>query len=161
MKDQKVIIALVAAVILAGAGGFFGGMQYEKTKVPARGAFGQNGQPTNGSARVQGAGQQRMGAGAAAGLRPVTGSIISADAKSITVKLQDGSSKIILFSSTTAINKAASATATDLKAGDNVRVFGTANTDGSIAAQNIQLNPDMPTTQPGQPAPAQQGLPQK
>jgi len=126
MKNKTVIIALLI-VFVVGAGGFFAGMKYQQSKSPRFGNF-------------QGAGnrqfQQR-----AQGFRPVNGEIISADEKSITVKLQDGSSKIVILSDTTTISKSADATKADLKVGEKVAVFGTENSDGSVTAQNIQLNP--------------------
>ncbi len=73
--------------------------------------------------------------------RPISGEILSSDDKSITVKLQDGSSKIVLLSDKTQINKATSVTKLDLKSGEKVAVFGSENSDGSVTAQNIQLNP--------------------
>ena len=76
-------------------------------------------------------------------MRPVSGEILSVDANSLTVKLPDGSSKIVTFSDTTQINKADKATAADLKTGVTVAVFGTTNSDGSVTAQNIQLNPQI------------------
>jgi hypothetical protein len=71
----------------------------------------------------------------------VNGEIIAADEKSITVKLQDGSSKIVLLSDKTEINKTASTTKEDLKVGEKVAAFGTENSDGSVTAQSVQLNP--------------------
>jgi len=59
----------------------------------------------------------------------------------ITVKLPDGSSKIILLSEKTSINKASEGSVADLVVGEKVAVFGTTNTDGSVTAQNIQINP--------------------
>ncbi len=124
MKNAN-IIAVVLLIIGLG-GGFFAGMQYQKSQVP-QGANGQG---------------RRLGAGGQNGAnRPVAGDIISSDDKSITVKMQDGSSKIVLVSSSTQINKAAIATKADLKTGERVAVFGTTNSDGSVTAQNIQLNP--------------------
>ena len=73
--------------------------------------------------------------------RPINGEIISSDDKSITVKLSDGSSKIVVLGTSTVINKADQATKDDLKVGEKAAVFGTENSDGSITAQNIQLNP--------------------
>lgn len=75
------------------------------------------------------------------GGRQVIGEIISQDDKSITVKLQDESTKIVLLSDKTSINKATEVSKSDLKTGEKVGVFGTENTDGSVTAQNIQLNP--------------------
>src|SRR6185369_11294861 len=83
------------------------------------------------------------GAGGRNGFRPVTGEILNADDKSITVKMMDGSTKIVLLTSTTTYNKAAQASKSDLVTGERVGVFGTANADGSVTAQNIQLNPMM------------------
>ena len=150
MKNVSVspIILAVVAIVLAG-GAFFGGMKYQQSKAQV---FFQRdggnrimmGGPNGGNMpfgqRGQG-GPGGQGGRIGQGFRPVTGQILSADDKSITVKLMDGSSKIVLFSDTTTINKAAEATKTDLKTGETVAVFGAQNPDGSVTAQNIQLNP--------------------
>ncbi len=128
--NKNLLIMIMIGVVAAGAG-FAGGMKYQQTKTPASnrqfGGPGRNGQ----------SGQNRSG------FRPVAGDIIAVDAKSITVKLTDGSSKIILFSDTTQINKADQATKDDLKVGAKVAVFGQTNSDGTVVAQSIQLNPIM------------------
>jgi hypothetical protein len=136
MKHKSLIIAILVGVIAAGAG-FFAGMKYQQSRRPtfSRQAGGIQGART-------GVGANRMG------FRPVSGEIISADDKSITVKLQDGSSKIVLFSDKTEINKADTATKDDLKVGERVAVFGQDNSDGSVTAQNIQLNPIVRANQP-------------
>ncbi len=128
MKNSIIIAVLVTVVV--GGGAFFGGMKYQQNKQPA---FPRqfNGQQV-----------QRMGNGGNQNsFQPVNGEIISADDKSITVKLQDGSTKLVFFSDKTEINKATGATKEDLKTGEIVVVFGQKNSDGSITAQNIQLNP--------------------
>lgn len=135
MKQQMMVIALVIA-LAAGGGGFFAGTKYQQTK---RGQFF-----TRGSANFSGRGAGTMmgtGNGMRGGLRPVGGEIMKTDAKSITVKLPDGSSKIILLSEKTQINKASEATTSDLTSGAQVAVFGSENADGSVTAQNIQINP--------------------
>ncbi len=129
MKNNLAITVIVAIVI--GAGAFFGGMKYQQFKMLS--GFRQF---TNGNMIRNGTRQ-----GARIGFRPINGEIIASDDKSITVKLADGSSKIILLSDKTAINKAAEATKADLKTGEKVAAFGTENSDGSMTAQNIQLNP--------------------
>lgn len=138
MKKEFIVPVIIAAVVFAGAG-FFGGMQYQKSqKVSFRGgdgnfmmAGGQRGGGTGGQG-----GQRMMGQG----FRPVVGEIISADDKSITVKMDDGSSKIVLISDTTSINKTDPGTKTDLSVGTKVGVFGQDN-NGTITAQNIQIYP--------------------
>jgi hypothetical protein len=122
MKNNLLLIVIIS--LLIGVSGFFAGMKYQQGKQPTFSRqFG----------RERGAGRP--------GSRQTIGEIISRDDKSITVKLQDGSTKIVLFSETTVINKAVRATIDDLKNGERVAVFGTENTDGFISAQNIQLNP--------------------
>ena len=139
MKPIKPVIVLLFALII-GAAAFFGGMQYQKSQPFVRQLTEQDMQFGNGQPRQGAQGGQflrRNGGGA------VTGEILSTDENSITVKLQDGSSKIVVLSGTTTINKSADGTKDDLKTGERVAVFGTTNSDGSVTAQNIQLNPMM------------------
>jgi hypothetical protein len=142
MKNNAIVTILVAALV--GGGGFYAGMKYQASKQQT-GFFTQGGNfaGRSGGNGAGGARQGFTGRGGAAGMRPVSGEILSSDDKSMTVKLPDGSTKIVLFSDSTPINKAAAGTKTDLKTGERVAVFGTANSDGSVTAQNIQLNPQM------------------
>ena len=126
--NKTFIIITIMLVIVVGAGTFFGGMKYQQSKEPA-------------FLRQLGTAQGARTGDNRTGFRPVTGEIIASDDKSITVKLQDGSSKIVFFSDTTQINKAEAASKSDLQTGQQVAVFGTQNSDGSVTAQNIQLNP--------------------
>lgn len=125
MKNNY-LITVVLVIVFAGAG-FYGGMKYQQSQ---RGNF--SGQFGNG---------QGMMRNNRSGFRPVAGEIISADEKSITVKLQDNSSKIIFINDKTVINKAQTVNKSELKVGEKVSVFGSENTDGSVTAQNVQLNP--------------------
>jgi hypothetical protein len=137
MKVSKQnIIGIVIVIILVAAGAFFGGMKYQQAQ---RGSNFRG----NGALNTN----QRNG------FRPVNGSILSTDSKSITVKMQDGSSKIVLINDKTVINKTSEAVQGDLTVGEKVNVFGTDNSDGSVTAQNIQLNPLMRTV-PGDAAPS-------
>lgn len=130
MKNSIIITVIVALVV--GGGTFFGGMKYQQGKQPSfmrQGGTGAQGTRTGTNSRM------------GTGFRPVNGEILSADDKSITVKLQDGSSKIVLISDNTSINQASQATKNDLKVGVKVAVVGQQNSDGSVTAQNIQINP--------------------
>jgi hypothetical protein len=130
MKNTIPIIIIVLVLVCL-AGGFFGGMKYQQSKSPA---FGR---------QFAGAGAGETGGNRANGSRPVLGQIISSDNNSITVKMQDGSTKIVIVSDSTSINKAATGTKADLAVGQTVSAFGTTNADGSVTAQSIQLNPQM------------------
>lgn len=132
MKDTKMIILPIVLLIVGAALGFFGGMKYQQAKAPTSfngmgrrfGQMGGNGGPNGGM-----------------NFRPVVGEILSMDDKSITVKMQDGSSKIALISGSTAIEKTTAGAKSDLATGVRVAVIGTQNSDGSVTATSIQLNP--------------------
>ena len=73
------------------------------------------------------------------------GEVISADDKSITIKLRDGGSQIIFFTPSTPVTKSVSSSASDVAVGEQVTVSGAKNQDGSISAQSIQIRPNLPT----------------
>ena len=136
MKNKNLIITILV-LIIAGTGSFYGGMKYQQSKSPQinRQFTGQ----FNGQVNTRGG---NITNGNRNGFRPVSGEIISSDDKSITVKMSDGSTRIVLIDDKTAINKAEKAEKTDLTTGTMVAVFGTNNSDGSVTAENIQINPD-------------------
>ncbi|OGH42399.1 MAG: hypothetical protein A3H79_02640 [Candidatus Levybacteria bacterium RIFCSPLOWO2_02_FULL_36_8b] len=127
MKNNNLLIIIIVAVVV-GIVAFFAGTKYRVSQFAAgnfqNGAFRQRG--------MMGQGQN---------FRPVRGDIIGRDDKSITVKLSDGSSKIILFSDKTVYLKSSTGSKDDLKTGDKVMVIGTENSDGSVTAQDVQINP--------------------
>ena len=71
----------------------------------------------------------------------VTGEIIAKDTQSITVKLRDGSSKIIFFTTDTPVLKSVTGATNDLSLGQQIMVTGKTNTDGSITTDSIQIRP--------------------
>ncbi len=110
-------------ILVFAAGGFYGGMKYQQSKTISPERF------------------QRQNNQTANNMRPVNGEILSVDDQSVTVKLMDGSSKIVLITTSTTINKTDPATRSDLKVGESVAAFGIANSDGTVTANSIQLNP--------------------
>lgn len=133
----KKLLPIVIAFIVIGAGAFYGGMKYDQNKKQTV-AQGQNRFQQMGAAGLAGRqGGTRNGGGFTAG------EIIAKDDESITVKLQDGGSKIIFLSDSTEITKFAEGVLNDLEIGKNITVNGTANSDGSLTAQTIQLRPQL------------------
>jgi hypothetical protein len=140
--SKKIVWIVVVIVLLIGA--FYGGMIYGKGQTSTSVAGGSS--AYSGARGMRGAGG--FGGGAAAG-GSAFGQIISKDATSITVQLatptagstSQSGSKIILLDQGTKISKQSNGTLSDLAVGTNVSVAGTANTDGSISAQSIQIRP--------------------
>jgi hypothetical protein len=138
MKKHIIVVAIV--VIVACGGSFYAGMKYTQAgrqKGFANMALGGQVFERNGQG-----GAMRGGNG---GIGGAMGEVIAKDASSITIKLRDGGSKIILFSGTTEISKSVSGVPNDVAVGKSVMVSGTANQDGSITAQSIQIRPPMPS----------------
>ncbi len=132
------IMTIVIVALGVGAAAFFGGMQYQKTQATRlmQGQFrGVNGEGALGGFQGRGGnGQSTI---------PVSGEILSQDDTSITVKTQDGGSKIVILTDDTNINKSSEGSKSDLKTGEKITVFGKANSDGSITAQNVSIGGNM------------------
>jgi len=135
MNKTIVIAGLIA--LLVGIGGFVGGTYYQRSQATSR--FAQFGSGTGG----QGGQFYRRFGQAGANANVVRGQVVSTDENTVTVKLMDGSSKILVIGSSTSFMKSTSGSLSDLKAGDTVMAFGTANSDGSVTAQNVEINPPM------------------
>lgn len=166
-KQTLSIILAISAVI--GTGAFYGGMQYTESKGSggqfSRGDF-QNlsteerqqrfqelGANVGGANIRQGFGGQafggdhesgsgfgggRFGSGTY-GPGSLFGEIISQSDDTLTLKLSDGSTKIVFITSTTQITKSVDGILSDLNEGERVSVSGDENPDGSYTAQSIQL----------------------
>lgn len=81
MKTNQILLTIILVIVI-GVGAFVGGIKYQQNKRPT---FNRQNVPNNRQA----------------GFRPINGEIIASTDKSITVKLTDGGSKIILFSNST------------------------------------------------------------
>lgn len=144
MKNKKIIGAIVICLVVAGIS-FYGGMKYNSLKSSAsqlanRASFSQNG-GTRGIAGARGG----INSG---GL--VSGEILSKDDKSMTIKLNNGGSKIVFFSPSTKVEKTVDGSIVDVIVGKQITVIGVANSDGSINATSIQLRPVLVNNIPAQ-----------
>ncbi len=144
---QKKIPQIIAGILVVGALSFYGGMKYGEIKTTASGTLAQGQQRgsgqfggANGGARTGGGNRGGVGAGFA------NGEVSSADDKSLTVKMRDGSSKIIILSGSTQILKSTTGTLGDVVLGTQVTVTGNPNSDGSVTAQSIQIRPNIPNS---------------
>lgn len=133
MKINKILVISALLIVVALGGGFLAGITYEKGKSVVRNAmytFGQNGQ-------VRG----RFGGQAGQNFRPVRGEVVSLDKNSMTVKLPNGNSEIVVFGPSTQFAQSSTASASDVKTGSTVMAVGTQNSDGSVTASDVQINP--------------------
>ena len=150
-QQQTVLVHAIGIPVLLIAS-FYGGMLFEKNKTSVanlnRGAMMQ----ANGAGGFAGGTGRTGGRGAMNGAGGfASGDILSKDASSLTIKLRTGGSKIVLFSDKTQVVEAVQGSVDDLAVGGSVTITGTANADGSVTAQSIQIRPA--TTAPA-PTPA-------
>jgi hypothetical protein len=150
VKRSSTIVLAVAVGVVALAAGLFGGMSYGKGHPSVETAMetvsnltpeqmAQLGTSGGGFPGGGFPGGARGGGNGNAGGGFTAGSIVSNDGSTITIKMNDGSTKFVLYSGSTTIRKSAEGTSADLVAGENVVVTGSANSDGSITATQIQL----------------------
>ncbi len=149
---KKIIPILVLSILIVGVGAFYGGMKYQQSKGSPGNFFGQNFQNMSAEQRQQFAqgnasGSFRQGAGRMVGSGFLSGQVISKDEQSLTLKMQDGSSKIVFFSDATKISKTTEGTVSDISQGDEITIIGQQNSDGSYTAQTIQQGNAFPRTQ--------------
>jgi hypothetical protein len=126
---MKKIISLSLLITAVAGAAFYGGLRYDKSQSPASAGVGAGG-------RGNFQGRQRDGGGVG---NFTGGPIISMDDKSVTVQTMNGGSKIVFFSGATKIMKSVDGSPADLATGKQVTITGTANPDGSMTAETIQL----------------------
>jgi len=130
---KKNLILILIALIIVGAGGFFGGMKYGESQAlknltpeKMREIF----QQTRGQFQTQ---RQRMAQGF------IVGEVISKDEKGLTIKLPDGSTRIVFLSESTQILKSVQGNIQDIEIGKQVIVSGEQTTEGFLTAKTIQI----------------------
>ena len=134
--NGKIIAIFIVAVIIIGGASFYAGTTYQSSQrpryVPMGGQFGgmqDQGGTGSGPGRFSGQG----------GGTPFSGEVVEKDDKSVTIKLQDGTSKTVTITGSTTINKTAKGSVSDIKQGERIFVMGTENSDGSVEARTVQI----------------------
>ncbi len=141
----KKIIPIIIALVIVGGGAFYGGMKYGQSTrqnfaKQNLGGSSQNFQNLSQEQRQQ-LSQGRTGG---AGANFLNGEVIAKDEQSLTLKMQDGGSKIVFFSDSTKISKTTEGSINDVEVGKTLSVGGKQNSDGSFTAETIQLSPLTP-----------------
>lgn len=135
MKNNLVKTIVIAIVV--GALGFYGGIQYQESQ---KASFSRNNQAFPSGANQQGTDR---GQRSAMGVGPVSGEITKIDENTITIKTNDGSSKIVIYSTSTKVNKTSEGSISDLKVGGQIMTIGSTGSDGTITAQSISIGNQM------------------
>ena len=149
MQNKNIVISVIVCIVIAGIS-FWSGMKYDASKssvnqlsnINSRG--GQGGFNQNSGGKSQG-----MRGGTNGGMNNggfISGEIISKDANSMTIKLRDGGSKIVLLSPSLKVEKTVDGTVSDVVIGKSVMITGTPNPDGSVSAASIQMRPTFPVS---------------
>jgi len=141
LKISTGIIVVLSVTLIAFYAGFTYG-QGKKTAFNDDNAPRFNGQQNQRAANPQGIKKGNQD------INLTAGEIISKDDKSLTVKLNDGGSKIIFLSASTTVSKMVGGDINDLTVGTSISVTGKTNSDGSANASSIQIRPTLPD-QPG------------
>ncbi|MDD5073939.1 MAG: hypothetical protein PHR64_03015 [Candidatus Shapirobacteria bacterium] len=128
MKKNSLILIIVVAIGIGGLA-FWGGVQYQKKQV-GNPQFGQF------SDRVR---EMPVRNGASGLGQVINGQIISAEDETITLKTQEGNTKIVIYANSTLINKTSQGSFEDLKVGEQIMVVGSEDASGMITAQNISI----------------------
>jgi len=131
--NQKNNLVWIVIIVLIAFASFYGGITYNKSKGVAAILATRSNRPA-GQFGGQNTGN-RNGGGFTAG------EILSMDTQSITIKLQNGGSKIIFYTNKTPVSKMVDGTSADLVTGNQITVMGSTNPDGSINAESVQIRP--------------------
>lgn len=131
MKKIKTYIIWVIVAIIALVGGIFWGKAMgasgaASTQRPFAGAFASS---TRGFA----------GRGAGAGGSVYAGQVASISGTNLTLQLPNGNSEVVFYATSTPVNEQASVPISKVAKGTNVIINGTANSDGSVTAQSIEI----------------------
>ena len=145
LKDKKIGTAAVAAIaIISLVAGFGIGWSFsgsKKSSFPSNGNFQQ----------MRNGGSGQFGGARQSGLSIVSGEVMKLDANSMTVKTEDGSSKVVYFSESTVVSQMATSSVESLQSGKQVIVSGKENSNGFLTVSSIQIRPEADFSGAGRP----------
>lgn len=126
---KKLIIFSAILIIAVGGGAFYGGMKYQESKNPSFPNL------------TQAQRQQFSERGIERGMGPgfLSGELIDKDENSLTLKMPDGSSRIVFFSESAEISKMTQGTFNDIEIGKQITVSVDQNSDATYTAKTIQI----------------------
>jgi hypothetical protein len=139
-KKNIIIIAVIALVIIGGAGGFYLYTQAQNKN------NSNNSTSTTAQAGARGGrfggGAGGAGGTAAANFKTVTGSVVAIADKQLTVEDSTGNQDLIVLSDTTRVTKTSTDTSDDvLKVNNNIMVVPQSGTSNPAVATSITLQP--------------------
>lgn len=133
------IVGCAISAIVAGGLGFWGGQHFNQftrgTRFAQMGNRGLNGAVGAGRPNASGQGGIGMRGGA------VIGEVTAKDGKSLTVKLADGSSKIVILSDATTYRASSQSSLDKIEVGTKIAAQGASNADGTTIAASVEIDP--------------------
>lgn len=143
LNKKTIVIIAAALIVISGITGFLVGKNTAKPKFN-KNQIGLNGQfPGNNFS-----GGSRMTRGGNFGSTGMfQGEVLSKDASGITLKLNDGDSKVIIVPESANVYKMGKAAINDIEVGQSVSISGKQNEDGSVECRSIQIQEGTPANQ--------------
>ena len=142
LNKKTIVIIAAALIVVSGITGFLIGKNTAKPKFN-KNQIGLNGQfPGNnlGGSRITRGGNF-------GGTGMFQGEVLSKDASGITLKLNDGGSKVIIVPESANVYKMGKAAINDIEVGQSVSISGKQNEDGSVECRSIQIQEKAPANQ--------------
>jgi hypothetical protein len=138
VSQRLVGVALISLAVGAG-GGYFAGVSTARKSEwrPERFAAGFDRDQTG---NRTGIGARPGGIGRGAGM--TRGELIQVGEGSLTVKLPDGGSRIVLIDDSVQVTSCSQGDASILRVGQQVMATGSVGSDGSVAAESVQIVPE-------------------
>lgn len=140
---MKKIIPIIILIVITGGVAFYGGIKYGQRREFFQRFLRQDFQNLSPEQRqqffqenIRGGFQRRVGPNF------LSGEVIAKDTQSLTLKMPDGSTKIVFFSDSTKVSKIIDGSISDIEIGKKISVVGQQNPDGSYTAKIIQLFSD-------------------